>query len=529
MSIVVELAAPQSVNGERAAWQSLWLLVRLHYLYQSESGSAVLRLSELRQQFPDTRNLRMFISRAFKDFTNWGIRVGWGVDISRDPRFLNPDGRSQGPFWLQADERDRVRCQVDGQPASMHELREFLGIEIALKGDAEHVASRHNFDFWLALGNAQQALREGRFLATLGEDSDAGDVGGNGALAGFKNAEGLAQNHLQKSMAVLGEAGVWRRLDDLATARRTLAKLRRAVKSMGPGDNGYLDAMEQVLSAWCAYSQRDLPGTEAILSGMRTHAARDMVVRFHPRVRFEWHNLRGLVDHAHALGSGDLEHALRIRHADAALEHFDKAMQAAFELGSFDAAQQVAANTGLAIWLFNVESLQKHAPTQTDEIDALRWLMFSEWLCRCAGIIGHSAWNAIYLMRIARAKCPRERHPALGAFRRYRPVTPHAVAGAVAAGMEVDLHAVIPSSWHDLARQLYKALQHGTVRYHLLQRCGLLLEYGWFATHEGNTAAAAAALVQLRKEMRALPPSDRSFFADSLECLPQEVLNPEIK
>ena len=92
--------------------------------------------------------------------------------------------------------------------------------------------------------------------------------------------------------------------------------------------------------------------------------------------------------------------------------------------------------------------------------------------------------------------------------------------------MSADLKAVMPLSWHALAQQLYEALQHGTVRYRLLQRCGVLLEYGWFATHAGDTTAALASLLQLRKEMRSLPPSDRAFFVDSLECLPQEVLKP---
>jgi len=523
MSIVIELAAPQSVNGERASWQSLWFLVRLHYLQQAAAGNAVLRLSELRQQFPDSRNLRMCISRAFKDFAKWGVKVGWGEDISRDPRLLNPDGRSQGPFWLPVGERGRIHCRVDGQLAGTHEIAEFLGIERNPEASLQQLASRSTFDFWLALGSAQQALREGRFLATL---SANGEANGHGALAGFKDAEGLAQNHLQKSMAVLGEAGVWRRLDDLATARRTLAKLRRAVKEMGPGDSGYLDAMEQVLSAWCAYSQRDLLGTEAILSSMRSHVARDMVVRFHPRVRFEWNNLRGLIDQAQALAGSDVERGLRTRHAEAALEHFDKALQAAFELGSFDAAQQVAANTGLAIWLFSSESLLKQERAVQDEVNALRWLMFSEWLCRCAGAGGHSAWNAIYLMRIARAKCPRERHPSPKVFRRYQPITPQAAAAAAGDSMSADLKAVMPLSWHALAQQLYEALQHGTVRYRLLQRCGVLFEYGWFATHAGDTAAALASLLQLRKEMRSLPPSDRAFFVDSLECLPLEVLKP---
>jgi hypothetical protein len=518
MAILVELAAPQAVNGQRAPWQSLRFLVHLHYLQSSGADGGMLRLSELRKQFPDTANLRMCVSRAFKDFAKWGVQVGWGEDINRDPRMLNQDGRSQGPFWLAVGERGIVQCLLDGQPASLQIIAEFLGIDHAIPLKTTQAAGRGNFDFWLKLGTAQQALRAGRFLAPLHEGGRD-----HGALGGFKDAGSAARNHMQKSMAVLGEAGVWRRLDDITTARRTLAKLRRALTEIGPGESGYLDAMEQMLSAWCAYSQRDYVGTQAILDGMRSHTAREMVVRYHPRVRFEWHNLSGLMAQANALASSVDLTELRQPQAHLALEHFDKALQAAFELGSFDAAQQVAANTGLALWLFDTQSLIAPERGQSSEVAALRWLLFSEWLCRCAGSIGHSAWNAIYLMRIARASCPRDMHPSLAAFRRYKPIAPQAVLATVSDGMAMDLSAVLPQSWQELARELYLAFQQGSVRYRLLQRCGLLFEYAWFVAHAGDMKEAGAALTQLRKEMRTLPVSDRAYFTESLMLLPSEI------
>jgi hypothetical protein len=518
MAILVELAAPQTVDGQRVPWQSLRFLVHLHYLQNSGAESGMLRLSELRKQFPDSTNLRMCVSRAFKDFAKWGVQVGWGEDVGRDPRMLNQDGRSQGPFWLAVGERARIQCMLEGQPASLPVIAEFLGIDHVAVSHTTQAAGRSNFDFWLKLGTAQQALRAGRFLAPLhaaGRD--------HGALGGFKDAGNAARNHMQKSMAVLGEAGVWRRLDDITTARRTLAKLRRALTEMGPGESGYLDAMEQMLSAWCAYSQRDYTGTQAILDGMRSHTARDMVVRYHPRVRFEWHNLNGLMAQASVLsGNADVSDQ-RQQQAHMALEHFDKALQAAFELGSFDAAQQVAANTGLALWLFDTQSLIPPERGQSNEVAALRWLLFSEWLCRCAGSSGHSAWNAIYLMRIARAGCPRDKHPSLAAFRRYKPIAPQAVLATAADGMTVDLSSVLPQSWQELARELYVVFQQGSVRYRLLQRCGLLLEYAWFVAHDGDVEEAGSALAQLRKEMRSLPVSDRAYFSESLMLLPKEV------
>lgn len=515
--IVIELSSPQTVAGRRAAWQSLWILVRLHHLQVSDPAAPLLRLDELRRQFPDAGNLRMCVSRAFRDFAAWGVRAGWGEDTTRDPRLLNTEGRSQGPFWLAHGQGQDIICHMEGKPADAEAIAAFLGLD-RVAVPATPPPARNHVGYWMALGGAQQAAREGRYLSALGKDGDPGQ----GALAGYKEAAALSRSHVQKSMAVLGEAGVWRRLDDIATARRTLAKLRRAVKEIGPGENGYLDAMEQILTAWCAYSARDLDGTEATLSAMRRHAARELVVRYHPRVRFEWHNLQALIAHARALSDTRIGQAERSRNAEAALEHFDHALQAAFELGSQDAAQQVAANTGLAIWLFSSEGLLA-AGAGRDETHALRWLLFSEWLCRASGATTHSMWNAIYLMRIARAKCPHERHPTLAAFRRLAPVTPQSLAKATCPGSALELNALLPPSWFALASRLKQDMQQGRVRHRLLQRCGLLLEFTWFSAHAGEVRGASEALAQLRQEMRDLPSSDRSYFVQSIEGLPAEL------
>jgi hypothetical protein len=64
----------------------------------------------------------------------------------------------------------------------------------------------------------------------------------------------------------------------------------------------------------------------------------------------------------------------------------------------------------------------------------------------------------------------------------------------------------------------------GRIRYPLLQRCGLLLEYAWFATHVGEVHAASAALANLQREMGELPSSDRAYFVQSLQGMPVEVL-----
>jgi len=124
--LVVELTSPQSVDGRRAAFQSLWLLVRMRHAHDSQTP--MVRLADLRGEVSDASTLRMVVSRAFRDFKAWGIEVGWGEDSTREPRFLNAERRSQGPFWLPPAEARRVRCEVEGRAASAAEIASFLGL-----------------------------------------------------------------------------------------------------------------------------------------------------------------------------------------------------------------------------------------------------------------------------------------------------------------------------------------------------------------------------------------------------------------
>jgi hypothetical protein len=386
----LELTSPQTANGQRAPYQSLWLLVRLVYAQRFEAAVGVIRLAELRRQFPDSRSLRMFISRAFRDFARWQIAVGWGEDAGADPRFLNQDRRSQGPFWLPAGTAAGIACLVDGTPATQAELLGFLGMKRTAHAGMQaspmpSAALPMPADFWIVLASSQQHLRQGRLLASIDEHGNVGHDGGDGAegsagrhagaLAGFKQAAALAGNRLQRAMAALGEAQVWRRLDDLDAARKTLTQLRRVLKEGGADDGGYLDAMEQILTAWCAYSQRDLVLTAALLAAMRHAEPRASVVRHHPRIRFEWHNLMALVQRAHALDDGPLPP--RRDAAGEAMRAFATALDAAFEFGSFDAAQQVAANIGMATWLFAGAGLASDGAAPDARGEALRWLLLS--------------------------------------------------------------------------------------------------------------------------------------------------------
>ncbi|MEC4720804.1 hypothetical protein RY831_16690 [Noviherbaspirillum sp. CPCC 100848] len=521
-TIKIELTAPQAVNGQRAAYQSLWLLVRLYHAARFEAATDAIRLSELRQQFTDARSLRMFISRAFRDFSRWGIQAGWGEDMDSDPRFLNPDRRSQGPFWLSPGEADKIVCMVNGAAATRTDLLRFLNIKVKPL-PTESSTMPMPADFWMRYALAQQNLRQGQLLATMAEQGGAERH--PGALAGFKDAAKMASSRSQHALAALGEAQVWRRLDDLEAARKTLSQLRRLLKEARPDEGGYLDAMEQILTAWCAYSQRDVSLTEALLAAMRDIEPRASVVRYHPRIRFEWHNLMALVRRAHALK--DEDSPVRQRAAAESMAHFASALDAAFEIGSFDAAQQVAANVGMATWLFASEGLVPGTDAMGARPEALRWLLLSEWLSQRSGTSGQSAWNAIYLMRIARGHCDTGERPSLAAFRAQQPLQPADLHDFLGAGAEFNIGMLPVSDWRALATRLLAAQQHGDSRYSLLQRCGCRLEHAWYATHAGELAAASRSLATLAAEIAGLPASDKAFFQAMLRRFPVEVLELE--
>lgn len=122
MTLEIELTVPQRINGKRVSFQSLWLLLRLFYARRYEDDIGIVRLTELRRQFTDARTLCMFVSRAFRAFAEWEILVGWGEDAQADPRFLNLEKRSQGPFWLLAGEETKICCFANGRAATHDDL-----------------------------------------------------------------------------------------------------------------------------------------------------------------------------------------------------------------------------------------------------------------------------------------------------------------------------------------------------------------------------------------------------------------------
>ncbi|MDR6519925.1 MULTISPECIES: hypothetical protein [Variovorax] len=530
--VFIELTSPQSVNGRRAAFQSLWLLVRMQHAH--EAGAGVVRLADLRGEVSDASTLRMVVSRAFRDFKAWGIDAGWGEDTQREPRFLNAERRSQGPFWLPAAEAKRVRVLVEGRAATAAEIASFLGLRSrshrqaagSPPPDAVHL---QDAAFWKQLVASQQAARQGRLMAPVAGEK-AGENAGGSALESIRLAGTLAATDFQRALVTLNEAMLWRRLGDNEQARRRLQALKKQRLAHHVAGNDYLGAMECIVSAWCAYTARDLPLAQSLLSGMAEDAVRALVLRHHPDVRFEWCNLWALACRSRALALAADDKPAAAALAEESLQRFGEALAAAFESHSFDAAQHVAANMGMAAWLFDrvgladLPALAHDGNTDTTR-RAVQWIAFSEWLCGHTDGQGRSAWNAIYLMRIARGHCRPERQPTLAQFRAQKPLDPAAISRLAGPLADAFDSTHWPARWVQVAQARLADHQAGRRRYPGLQHCSLLFEHAWYAAHAGELKAAEQSLALLREALPQLVPSDRAYFTESWnDQLPAELV-----
>lgn len=523
--IDIELTAPQTLNGRKLRHQSLWFLVRLYHAHAVAPMAPLVRQDDLRGHVSEAANVRMVISRAFRDLEGAGVRVGWGEPADRDPRFLNADRRSQGPFWIQAADARRIRCLVHGEPAVEDDIRAFLGLR---EGNAQPLPGAgtghfpfESLNFWRFFFGAGQAMREGRLV-----DPMVQAVVRPGALAGLRAAHGEAQGDTQRAFATLNEALVWRRLGDYDQARTLLRRLKAHRRQSHIIGNDYLEAMERVIAAWCAYDQRDHEQAEGWLRSMTEGDVCAAVLRHHPMIRFEWHNLSGLLKRSRALSALAARRPEATLEAHGALDHFDRAFAAALESMTAEPVQRVAANLGITLWLLRRCGLGD-AGEDDARAQAIRWIALSEWLSRTVGTEMHTAWNAIMLMRIARSAGEGEMAPSLAAFQRQTPLLPADLFAMAEPFGEAFSPAGWPARWADAAALRIAKHDRGEHRYSRVQLCGLLFESAWFALRDGEEDTALKAVERLHHLLPELAPEDRAFFLrDCLPTLPDGMGTP---
>ncbi|AXE33889.1 hypothetical protein [Chromobacterium phragmitis] len=509
-----ELSAPYRHAGKPARFQSLWLLVRLCHAARHEDG--MVSIQTLRQRFPASRTPRMLVSRAFADFAAWGVTVGWGAPRREPVALLNPDGRSRGPFWLSADACARLDFLVNGRAADRWQLERFLGLEAepprAPDAIAQMDALTRGLDYWSRLSQAIRDERDGM-----------GRLAGPQVAASFHAASLDARDDFQHALALTKECLAWRRSAQFDDSRLALKKLGRVLDGRRfETAQPTFAAMACVARAWDHYARGETDGAEACLAQLSGPGELQPVYRYNPRVRFECLNLGALL-HKQAAIAGQ-----NPARAAAALRDLAEALEAAYEADSIDAAQHVAANLGWCLWLFWKQGLTdpKRALAAADmQSLAMRWLGLSEWICDRFGVGNGSAWNVVFLLRIARGDCPQRKRPPLAAFQAARPFPPQALRDALALSPSPFSAAKGYRSWAGAAEATLEEHDQGRLPLTPLQLANLLLEALWFEAWEhGLSRQACAHAHQLQQLLPQLRRGERSFFRAELAMLPPELL-----
>jgi hypothetical protein len=524
--IQIDVSAPYRVDGQPARYQSVWLLARIWHAQRSGEGGVAA--AAVRSAFPTAANLRMLVSRAFADFARWQVVVGWGADRARDPSAANPVHRSRGPFWITAASARRLRFVANGRslgPVALARLLGFhAGAQASPPGQHDGVGYvMRDMAYWSELTQAMRSAQDGHAGAH-----------GSAVAESFGAARRRAGDGFQRALALLKESQAWRRCGRLEQSRAALRRFDRLAQAAEAGAaTPAFQAMAQIVSAWERYARGDSEGARAGLERMHADAELRLVVRYNPRVRFEVLNLEALLHKAEAMRPA---HAAAAPAAQRAVDAFAGALQAAYEADSVDAVQHAAANIGLSLWLFWRHGLIDAGRTWSASAvqrQAMRWLGLSEWICDRFGVGGGTAWNAIFLLRIARGSCGPEAPPSqraatagysMAVFRRQRPLS---VADAVDALRP--FHAPFAPArgfvrWSAVAAFALEDHDAGHVRLAPLQLANLLLESAWYLTHEqGATAAACAAVERLAAQLPALRPAERKFFTAELRALPAEL------
>ncbi|GLC91628.1 hypothetical protein Tamer19_10360 [Cupriavidus sp. TA19] len=527
--LCIDVCAPYRVNGGPARFQSVWLLARA---WHAQRSGLDVKVAAVRSAFPAAANLRMLVSRAFADFARWGVAVGWGADRQRDPATANPAQRSRGPFWMTEAQAGRLRFVAHGRTLGPAALARQLGFGEAaapapgMPDGAAYVM--RDMAFWSELTQAMRSAQDGYAGAH-----------GTAVAEAFRAAQRSAGDPFQQALSLLKESLAWRRCGSLGQSRAALARFDRLARAGSPAAAmPTFAAMAHVVRAWARYTRGDHEGAGAGLAALRADPELSPAIRYNPRLRFEVLNLEGLLYKAGAMGkaaAGNVAPALSAQHA---LDAFAAALQAGYEADSVDAVQHASANIGLCLWLFWRHGLVdpgRALDAGAVQRQAMRWLGLSEWICDRFGVGGGTAWNAIFLLRIARGSCGPDAPGGAGAgevkgaasvaaFRRQRPLS---VADAIDALRP--FHAPFAPAkgfvrWSAVAAFALEDHDAGHVSLGPLQLANLLLESAWYLTHEqGATAKACAAVERLAAQFPALRAAERAFFAAELRALPPEL------
>jgi hypothetical protein len=514
----IELTPAPEINGKPVRYQSLWLLLRVYYAGHTDHPD--LPAYEIRSRFPGKTNGRMIISRAFEDFRDWGIDVGWGWDRTIPTRLLDTRNRSRGPFWLDKKSTRRIKITTGGKKAGLDALAGFLGINKPGQQPPSPLAyAMQDVGYW---NNLTQAMR-------LAKDGFAG-TNASGVAEHFQMARLAAHDHFQSALSILKESLALRKQGQIQRSWEALDSLSSFLADDTEDDHESMAAfaaMAGIARAWNLYMTEGTRAAHVEINRLHADGRSRLVVRYNPRVRFEYLNLKALIFRAIALEVDDAPMAERRHAAGQSIAHFSRALRAAYEADSIEAAQDVAANIGLSLWLLWKNALLD-APSGTAEttvqMQSLRWICLSEWICDRFGVGGGSVWNTVFLLRIVRGACSAGPSPTLTQLRRLPPLS----VAQVVAGTK-PFHTAFSAAkgytdWSSVIGFTLEEHDSGQARYETLQLANLLLEAIWFYTFEkGLSQPAITATERLAVLLQDLSAPKRRFFKESIRTLPDIV------
>lgn len=519
--ICIELTQPCHVNGQSARYQSVWFLARLYYAACWGAGSVYA--AEIQAHFTANKSIRMLISRVFADFNNWQIAIGWGSNKTANIATLNPARRSRGPFWLPAATMQLVDFLIHGQSVTQEQLADWLGISMF---DNQAINKQQNsFDYLMQDMDFWQQMT----IAMRDEHDGFSKQHTRQVAMSFNLARHYAHNDFQQALALMKESLAWRRNAQLDDSHVTLSQLDQLV-DMGSLRTAQptFSAMAYIIRAWRHYVRGDIETTHQVLKQLDTITDLSLVIRYNPKIRFEYLNLNALLQKYQAVSISDMPINKRMYAAKTALHMFIEALEAAYEADAIDAVQHVAANIGWCLWLFWQQRLLEH-PYDLDIVSiqrqAMRWIGLSEWICDRFSVANSSTWNIIFLLRIARGNCPGLYQCTLKQFCQHTPFSIAETCKILHPLQTTFFPAKGFTSWSAVALFTLEEADHERMPSTPLQLANLLLEAIWFLVLEqqGITPDTCQLMSRLMTQLRLLQRSEQSFFNEQLATMPAEL------
>ncbi|QIL71853.1 hypothetical protein G7048_16715 [Diaphorobacter sp. HDW4B] len=542
-ALQIALEAPWTLGDVAASRFAVLLLLAL--AVARRAGQPMVPVYSLHFAGQTGTAFPMALSRAFKQFAQAGITVGWGRNARADASALSVRGRVHGPFWLVRGELERLTFCVSGKQIT-HAMQKSLLVRMS--GTAQSASEctvgeglEEQLERWMRVFVLRQSAEEGRLSLPEVMDGlsrvhyrDAPDSSGD--------ASPLWALNLQARYARLA-----RKSDE---ARALYKELRRRCRSAalkrGDDDDSFqrlpvLDAMSEIGLAWCDHQDNRSAAALMRLEQMSDRFEGDAAsLRLSSRLAAEYFNLRALARRALLLGAS---HEQPEQDAVQVLRDMQLALVCAVETDSLTLMEAVASNLGYSLWLL-APSLQQRVGADAGRRLAVRWILTGEALARRHGLGSGSYWNIIYICRIARGAVADADTDADGETpsmplehlrARIWSLADLRTELAQGHGEEDDpavreLHSLcellLPSSlpdWLTLTARMLAAVSEdaGDQTISPIQRCAAMLEHLWQLVLHDKAVAAADLRRDLEMQLSVLQVAQRKYFRADLARLPR--------